>query len=109
MSQASCRDFDPELWFPFSPLSKDGQFALAVCAGCPVSEQCLARAERHGVRHGIWGGQWMENKRVADLDQDALRAAVRSARDAGWGQALIARHLRLPHQSVARLLREIGR
>lgn len=30
--------------------------ALAVCASCPVMEQCRAWAIQTGERHGVWGG-----------------------------------------------------
>lgn len=33
------------------------QRALAICAGCPVAEQCAAYAKTHGIRDGVWGGQ----------------------------------------------------
>lgn len=30
--------------------------AKAVCAGCPVREECLEQAIATGERYGIWGG-----------------------------------------------------
>lgn len=40
--------------------------AKTVCAGCPVTEQCLAYAIRNHERHGVWGGKSeRERKRIA--------------------------------------------
>ena len=63
MTAIPCRDFDrhhPDQWFSESP---DGlEAAAALCAGCPIAEQCLAvamHAER-GIgtysRYGVFGG-----------------------------------------------------
>ena len=30
--------------------------AKAVCASCPVREECLTYALSHSVRYGLWGG-----------------------------------------------------
>ena len=30
--------------------------AKAICALCPVREQCLSEALRNSIKHGIWGG-----------------------------------------------------
>ncbi len=43
--------------------------AKAVCAGCPVRQQCLGFAVASGERSGIWGG----------LGEDELRALQRGA------------------------------
>lgn len=53
--RAVCASTDPELFFPLKGGGKLGP-ALAVCAGCPVREQCLAFALDNRIMHGIWGG-----------------------------------------------------
>jgi WhiB family redox-sensing transcriptional regulator len=51
---AACTGADPDLFFP-----DRGELALdakAVCATCPVIEECLAHALTHHEDHGVWGG-----------------------------------------------------
>lgn len=53
--QAACAGTDPNLWFP----EKAGDSipeAKAICARCPVSDECLAYAIRWTIQYGIWGG-----------------------------------------------------
>jgi WhiB family redox-sensing transcriptional regulator len=53
---AACRGADTSLFFPESR-STDLREALAYCARCPVTEECLAEAHRYPmVKEGIWGG-----------------------------------------------------
>lgn len=54
-SEALCAQADPERWFP----DKGGnpKPALAICAVCPVREQCLAHALANNETYGIWGGK----------------------------------------------------
>jgi WhiB family redox-sensing transcriptional regulator len=57
--RAACRDTDPELFFPISdmgPGARQAAEAKAVCARCPVREQCLRHALDNGLDHGIFGG-----------------------------------------------------
>jgi WhiB family redox-sensing transcriptional regulator len=60
--RSACRGLDPEMFF-----SPDGfetkqekdereEAAKAVCATCPVREECLDYALKAGERYGIWGG-----------------------------------------------------
>ncbi len=69
--RASCRDADPELFFPVGASSGPAQVqitqAKAVCAGCPVRSACLDWAMASGQEAGIWGG----------LDEDERRALRR--------------------------------
>lgn len=51
---AACRSHDPALWFP--ERGHDTRQAKAICAGCPVREQCLEQAIADGETVGIWGG-----------------------------------------------------
>lgn len=60
----TCRDRDPELFFPIGtpgPRSLADrlyaeQDARTLCAGCPVQAECLEQALRMGAMDGIWGG-----------------------------------------------------
>jgi WhiB family redox-sensing transcriptional regulator len=57
--RAACRDEDPELFFPISdvgPGARQTAQAKAVCARCPVREECLRYALDNGLDYGIFGG-----------------------------------------------------
>jgi len=53
--EALCAQADPERWFP----DKGGnpRPAQAICAICPVREECLADALANNETYGIWGGK----------------------------------------------------
>ncbi|GHB04359.1 MULTISPECIES: WhiB family transcriptional regulator [Streptomyces] len=64
---AACRDEDPDLFFPIGstgPALVQTEDAKAVCATCPVREQCLEWALENGQDSGVWGGLG-ENERRA--------------------------------------------
>lgn len=52
---AACTNSDPELWFPDAEHRTD-PLAKAICAGCPVKNECLEAAMRNNEVAGIWGG-----------------------------------------------------
>lgn len=56
---AACRDVEPRLFFPVgltgSALAQ-AERAKAVCALCPVVEECLAFAVTTNQEYGVWGG-----------------------------------------------------
>ncbi len=58
-ADAACLGLPAQLgrdpWFPEGHGAQPAE-AIAVCADCPVREQCLAHALDHGVRDGVWGG-----------------------------------------------------
>lgn len=54
IAQGACHGKDPDLFFPGQ--GESTREAKAVCAGCPVREQCLDYALEHGEKFGIWGG-----------------------------------------------------
>lgn len=65
--RAACRDEDPELFFPISevgPGARQAEQAKAVCARCPVREQCLRYALDNGLDHGIFGGTTERERRA---------------------------------------------
>jgi len=65
---SSCRDADPDLFFPATPGESD--HALALCAICPVRSDCLEYALEARERFGIWGGL-TEKQRLALLHRSA--------------------------------------
>jgi WhiB family redox-sensing transcriptional regulator len=51
---ASCRRYDPDIFFPGSEESSAA--ALRVCRACPVMDDCREWALDARVRYGVWGG-----------------------------------------------------
>ena len=83
-TEAACLGHDPSWWFP-SKLVQTTAMAKAVCAGCPVREQCLELAlaeldvadgdtETTALRFGILGGL-SPKERTALARQRARQAA----------------------------------
>jgi WhiB family redox-sensing transcriptional regulator len=70
MADAACRgskvNFHPER-------GQDTRAAKAVCATCPVREQCRSYALEVGDKYGVWGGTTAKERRKL------LRRAHRSA------------------------------
>jgi WhiB family redox-sensing transcriptional regulator len=60
----SCTDqtVDPAVFFPDTP--EQLAAAQAVCATCPLTEQCLAGALALGTSDGVWGGVLLERGTV---------------------------------------------
>lgn len=54
MSQAACKDKDPDLFF--SEDIRDQRRAKLVCHACSVRIDCLNYALKGGDTHGIFGG-----------------------------------------------------
>ena len=69
--RAACRGEDPELFFP----AGDGsgvtatRKARAICAGCPVKDQCLQFALASPERFGTWAG-------LTEGERDNMRPAA---------------------------------
>ena len=65
-NQATCRDTDPELFFP---VGTTGQALLqiakakSVCCQCPVNVECLVFARETNQDTGIWGGSSEDERR----------------------------------------------
>ena len=53
---ATCRDADPDLFFPISTTGaalRQIEEAKPICLLCPAQVQCLARARGNGVTDGV--------------------------------------------------------
>ena len=64
---ASCRDEDPELFFPVGsgPAAlRQAERARAVCKRCPVVDACVRWAITTGQDAGVWGGLTAEERRA---------------------------------------------
>jgi WhiB family redox-sensing transcriptional regulator len=65
--RASCRDTDPDLFFPVGttgPAIEQIEQAKAVCRECDVQSRCLEYALVTNQDSGIWGGTSEEERRV---------------------------------------------
>ncbi|MBN9608608.1 MAG: WhiB family transcriptional regulator [Actinobacteria bacterium 69-20] len=79
--RALCRDEDPELFFPIGnsgPALLQIEQAKAVCARCPVREQCLEFALATGQDAGVWGGLSEDERRSLKRRRARARARNRS-------------------------------
>jgi WhiB family redox-sensing transcriptional regulator len=75
--RARCLSEDPELFFPVGttgPAEVQTEEAKAVCARCPVREECLQWALDTAQDAGIWGGFTEGERRV-------LRKRARTGRN----------------------------
>ena len=73
--RASCRDEDPELFFPIGntgPALLQIDEAKAVCRRCDVVDECLTWALESGQDAGVWGGM-SEDERRAVKRRGAIR------------------------------------
>ena len=64
----ACRDMDTELFFHpegerGSTRRRRAEAAKAICASCPVLEQCREHALRVQEPYGVWGGVNEEERR----------------------------------------------
>jgi WhiB family redox-sensing transcriptional regulator len=93
----SVSGLSPDDWYPVSAPAeaarREAAGAIAVCAGCPVREECLELALRNWAvgQHGVWGGtvpaerERLRTGRVAQItrvlarNRDADLAASRNA------------------------------
>lgn len=78
--QAACANFDTNLFFPepdaSDTLAQISQ-AKAVCAACPVRDNCLEFAIRTRQLDGVWGGCTPEERRsIRRRRQAAARKAA---------------------------------
>lgn len=64
---ASCRDSDPDLFYPLGKghaAFEQTEEAKLVCRACPSREPCLAFALATRQDLGVWGGTSPEERRV---------------------------------------------
>lgn len=63
---SACNEVDPELMFPHERDRGWIAEAKAVCAKCPVIEQCIEQRAKTGDQYGVWGGMTAEEHRQAE-------------------------------------------
>ena len=73
-SKAACRDSDVSVFFPAG--EEDAGEAKAICAVCPVRDECLEWAMATRQDDGVWGGLTeVERRRLRRRRREAARAA----------------------------------
>ena len=63
---ASCRDSDPDLFYPLGKgraALEQAEVAKSICRACPSREPCLAFALATRQDLGVWGGTTPEDRR----------------------------------------------
>jgi len=78
---AECVNYAGEVDF-FPARGESVRDAKAVCAACPVREECLDFALRTKVAHGIWGGLSERERRNLRRERHRSALARRLGRDA---------------------------
>jgi WhiB family redox-sensing transcriptional regulator len=79
-AQAACARTDPEVFFHSDnergePRQKRDALAKAVCAGCPVIQECREQALAVREPYGVWGGL-TEEEREAIWSAERRREAA---------------------------------
>jgi len=83
-ARAACATADPQLFFPIAysgPALRQVARAKAICARCPIQQECLRYALAAGSIQGVWGGLTEEERRR--LLRRRRRALARSVRHDG--------------------------
>jgi WhiB family redox-sensing transcriptional regulator len=84
---AACRDADPTGFFPVGTSGNAidvANAAKAICATCPVAQECLIFAVTTNQEYGVWGGLDEEERReVRRQWRRASRTAHRQSANAG--------------------------
>ncbi|MFC4943327.1 WhiB family transcriptional regulator [Pseudonocardia sp. GCM10023141] len=108
---AACRDVDPDLFFPVAESGPvfDEQVveAKAVCASCPVRQQCLEFA-RDALSDGIAGGLTAQERRELPTSASGLRFQRRDVSPATASTAELAEAGRAAIRA-GQLVREVAR
>lgn len=76
---ASCREVDPELFFPVGtsgPALAQIAAAKAICEMCVVRQPCLEWALETAQDAGIWGGVTEEERRTLRRSRSSEPVAV---------------------------------
>lgn len=79
----ACVGMDPELFHPHDGENAKAEAARAVCAGCPVRNECLDDAVTANVQYGVWGGTTPRERRRLRKARGLTGVAVAHERAAG--------------------------
>ena len=62
MKDSACKDADPSIFFV--ERGESGEEAKAICATCPVKQECLDYALANNETIGVWGGMSRRQRRI---------------------------------------------
>lgn len=77
-ARANCLGVNPEVFYPERGDMAAFRTAVAICQGCPVTEQCLEEnmAEKDGVFAGMSGRQRREYRSVHGMRANCLHCGT---------------------------------
>lgn len=78
-NEASCRDVDPDLFFPIGTTGiaiEQVDAAKRICATCMVREPCLEFALASNQDAGVWGGLTEDERRTLKRARQRRRRLV---------------------------------
>ena len=78
-NEASCRDVDPDLFFPIGTTGiaiEQVDAAQRICATCMVREPCLEFALASNQDAGVWGGLTEDERRTLKRARQRRRRLV---------------------------------
>jgi WhiB family redox-sensing transcriptional regulator len=79
MLHAECRNYSPEIFFPDPHDRRAQAFAKSVCLDCPVVEQCDTYARKTDPSHGIWAGEFRNERNFRSVASAGLKQCGTSA------------------------------
>jgi WhiB family redox-sensing transcriptional regulator len=86
--EALCATTAPDAFFPEG--NESAAMAKAICAQCPVKQQCLDYAVETRENDGVWGGLTPAERRKLWVRADAPLGRWTPPRGADWGDVLSA-------------------
>lgn len=106
-ADAACAGADPGLFFPEQ--GESAAPACAICAGCPVRDECLRDAVADSERPGVWGGTSRSDRRrlrtadpsLAAAPPTHLLGAMEAAERLGVDRSTVSRWIKAGHLSPA--------
>ena len=110
---ALCAQVGGDEWFPEKGSSS--REARAVCARCPVRNECLAFALEHDERFGMWGGLTPRERRrltkgrpAGPSQRDLTARKIRTLIAQGRSDPEVAVWLGISDKTVQRIRRDYG-
>ena|ERR1051325_731392 len=63
--KATCKDMDPNIFFPPEKDEQAIKIAKTICASCLVQQECLEEGLKPVNRDsGVWGGLWWKERKA---------------------------------------------
>jgi WhiB family transcriptional regulator, redox-sensing transcriptional regulator len=81
VNRSACKGLDPTIFYPST--DEEAEEAKAVCAECPVQEDCLEHAIGQREHNGVWGGATERERQRIIRRRRRLRAMAGSDANAG--------------------------